>query len=312
MPISHLASLAGSLARVFLARRKRPVPHSRHLDAWLFMRAIVAEIPGDVSVWLCDESGQRHRGVYAIGLMLRNIGDLPIVPSDFVPSAPLTITVDDTAEIVDVHAVAPPDQGECVLKILGKREVQLDIECMNRGDYWEIPLYITGNPMANVSISGRIVGQVEPIDRTADEVKASLSERFTAGALFLLVVGSIPAATAAALVIQKKYGLGTFIHHPDQLPAYLSMPVALGFFTLLPVLLLSRLARYFERRKYPKGFPLYSDLEPPLLENLRGMLATALLGKKQRVSISLFDWGKPVIFPTSRKARRRSVDDWIA
>ena len=312
MPIAHIASLATSIARALLSRRKRPLPPDRHLEAKLFMRAIVAEIPGDVAVWLCDESGQRHRGVYAVGLLLRNVGELPIIPGDFVPSAPLKIAVDDTAEIVDVHAVAPIDQGECALTVLSKREVRLDIECMNRGDYWQVPLYITGNPMAQVSITGRIIGQVEPIDRTADEAKASLSERFTAGTLFLLAVGSIPAATAAALVIHHRYGLGSFIHHPERLPAYLSTPVALGFLMFAPLLVFSQLARYLERRKYPKGFPLYSDLEPPLLENLRGMLATALLGKKQRVSISLFDWGKPVIFPTNHKARRRTVDDWIA
>ncbi|MBW9105489.1 hypothetical protein [Paraburkholderia phenoliruptrix] len=60
---------------------------------------------------------QIGNGVYAIGLMLRNIGDLPILPGDFVPSGPLKIAVDHSAEIVDVHAVAPPNQGKCVLKI---------------------------------------------------------------------------------------------------------------------------------------------------------------------------------------------------
>ena len=246
-----------------------------------------------------------------IGLMLRNVGDLPIVPGDFVPSAPLKISVDDTAEIVDVRALAPPNQGECTLTLVSKREVQLDIECMNRGDYWQVPLFIAGNPMATVSITGRIVGQVEPIDHTADEVKASVSERSIAGILFLLAVGAIPAASAATVVIQQKYGLAALIHHPEQLPFYLWMPVAMGFGWFVPLLIVSRIARHFERRKYPKGFPLYSDLEPPLLENLRGMLATAFLGKKQRVSASMFDWGKPVIFSSKGKARRRTVDDWI-
>lgn len=46
-------------------------PYKR-LEARLIMRGIVCELPDDISCYLCDDSGTRHKGVYVIGLLIWN------------------------------------------------------------------------------------------------------------------------------------------------------------------------------------------------------------------------------------------------
>ncbi|ELX13603.1 hypothetical protein Jab_1c22390 [Janthinobacterium sp. HH01] len=60
----------------------------------------------------------------------------------------------------------------------------------------------------------------------------------------------------------------------------------------------------------PARLPLHADFEPPLLENIKGMILTVFTAKKQRLSTSMFDWAKPVIV-TRKKNKRLRVDDWM-
>ncbi len=79
---------------------------------------------------------------------------------------------------------------------------------------------------------------------------------------------------------------------------------------IIIMFLISRFFYWVERRKYPESYPMMADLEPPLLENMRGLVKTVFLGEKQRLSTSLFNWGEPVIV-TSKKLRRFTTDDWF-
>jgi hypothetical protein len=40
------------------------------------------------------------------------------------------------------------------------------------------------------------------------------------------------------------------------------------------------------------------------------MFRTVFFAKKQRVSTSLFSWGKQIIIP-GKRAKRRTIDDWV-
>ncbi|HKT96491.1 MAG TPA: hypothetical protein VJS30_08155 [Paraburkholderia sp.] len=110
--------------------------------------------------------------------------------------------------------------------------------------------------------------------------------------------------------ILKTYGLHALIHQSDAIPQYLMASFILGSMIIF-LFIFSRAMNWIERRKYPDGYPLHADLEPPLIENVRGMCKTLFKGEKIRISTSLFDWGKPILMP-AKKVRRRTVNDWIA
>jgi len=46
------------------------------------MRGIVSELPNDIPFHICDENGTRHKGIYAIGLLIWNKGNQPVTHSD--------------------------------------------------------------------------------------------------------------------------------------------------------------------------------------------------------------------------------------
>lgn len=302
-PITALIRLISALLG-----RKPSLPHKR-LEARLLLRGIVAEIPQELPFHIVDEEGNRHRGIYVIGLLIWNKGNQPIVQSDLTPTAPLQVEVGADSTLVSARTVPFEDQTVCAATMTNPTTIRIDFDCINPNEYLIVPLFLTGNPMTEVKVTGRIIGQDSPIDHTAAEVKAPFLERLAVLIMLLMVINMLPGTFIAGAYLFMDYGLDVMWHKPESLPTYLTLPFMMGVM-MLCMFIFSRVMYWFERRNYPQGYPLHADLEPPLLENIKGMLGTIFKGTKHRISTSLFDWGKPILL-TGKKARRRSVDDWI-
>lgn len=310
MTLGEFLSPVTALVRLIAALlgRKPNLPHKR-LEARLLLRGIVAEIPEELPFRLCDEEGNRHRGVYIIGMLIWNKGNQPVVQSDLTPSAPLQIQVGDDCTLVSAKTVPYEDQTDCAAIITSPTTVRIDFDCINPNEYLIVPIFVTGNAMTEVKVIGRIIGQDSPIDHTAEEVRAPFLERLSMLICLLLVLNTLPGFFIAGAFLLRDYGLDVIWHTPEILPTYLTLPFTMGAMTL-SMFTISRVMYWVERRNYPQGYPLRADLEPPLLDNIKAMLSTVFKGKKHRISTSLFDWGKPILL-TGKKAKRRSVDDWI-
>lgn len=304
--ISPLAALFRLVANFFGRRRDEP---TKRLEARLLLRGIVAEIPEELPFYLCDEEGNRHRGVYVIGVILWNKGTQPITQADILPSSKLQVVVGNDATLVNAKIIPIEEQTDCSVTVVDEKTLQINFDCINQNEYLVIPIFCTGNPMTEVKVTGRIIGQEIPVDQTAAEVRATFLERLSVLVLLLILINTLPGLLIAGGYIFHNYGLSAVVHNPDSIPAYLVMPFAMGVMIAF-MFVFSRIMYWVERKKYPEGYPLYADLEPPLLENIKGMLRTVLKGEKHRISISIFDWGKPILL-TGKKAKRRTVGDWI-
>lgn len=304
--LSPLISIVRFIFSIFGFGHRGP---SKRLEARLMMRGIIAELPDYVPFYICDETGERHKGIYVIGLLIWNKGNLPITHSDLIPSASLEVKIGADATLVGTLTVPEEEQTVCTATAVNANTVAISFDCINPKEYIVVTLCITGNPRTDVQITGRIIGQESPIDQTAVEVKASIGERSAAFLVLASVINALPGFIIGGWFIVTDYGLSTLWHNSNSIPSYLIVPFGMGAIFLF-LFIYSRIMYWLERRKYPEGYPLYADLEPPLLENMRGMWRTLFHGKKQRISVSLFDWGKPVLMP-SKKVRRRTVNDWI-
>lgn len=310
MTLGEILSPLTTLFRVARSIFGRGSNHpNKRLEARLIMREIVSELPEDIPFYICDGSGARHKGVYAIGLSIWNRGSLPVTHADLISSSSLEVKIGADASLVGARTLPVEDQTVCSTTIVNQNTLSITFDCINPKEYLVVPIFVTGNPMTEIKITGRIIGQESPIDHTAEEVKASTGERILNFFILALIVCALPGFLIGGWLILKDYGLSTLRNNPDSIPTYLRLPFSMGAM-LLFMFVFSRIMYWNERRQRPEGYPLYADLEPPLHENIQGMIRTVFQGKKQRVSVSLFDWGKPILMP-NKKIKRRTVDDWI-
>jgi hypothetical protein len=311
MTLSEALAPIGGLLRIVAAiLGKAPAVPAKNLTAHIHMRGIVAELPTDFPLKIVDDLGHGHRGVYALSLLIRNRGSEEILPSSFLENAPLRIVLDDDAYIIKANCFSNDDELICFADKLDERTVSIDFDCINPSDFIKLVIFHGGKAMTNVRVTGRIVGQEASIDQTAEEARAGTSERMGALAVLLAMLNTVTGFPLSLWLIHRYHGLAELFNTPSPIPFYLFLPTGLGIW-VVSMLILSRVDYRLERRKYPKGLPLRSDLEPPLWEWMKGLARTAFLAKKQRLSTSLFSRGQPVIF-NPKKSRRFTVDDWLA
>ncbi|XZT90504.1 hypothetical protein ACT4Y5_07810 [Acinetobacter baumannii] len=308
MTWSDIFSPLIALIRLILSIFKKDSHHpSKRLQARLIMRGRVAELPDDIPFHICDENGVRYKGVYVIGLLIWNKGNQPVVASDF--TAALEVQIGDGATLIGSRLIAAEEATDCSTTLISSNRLSISFDCINPNEYLIVPIFVTGNPWVEVNISGRIIGQAEPIDHTAEEVRASGTERLACLFMLILILNMIPGLLIGGWFIWRDYGLSALWAHNESVPYYLELPFLAGLMISI-LFVASRIFYWIEKRHYPADYPLSSDLEPPLLENICGMLRTVFLGKKQRISMSIFNRGEPVLMP-NRKVKKRSVNDWI-
>ncbi|MEZ2586683.1 hypothetical protein [Kluyvera intermedia] len=309
MSFGEIVSPLSSLLRLILTLGKKNIRPERQLEARLIGRAIVAELPEDIPFYIATEDGSREKGIYVIGLLIWNRGTLPVVENDFLPTSPLIVKVSNKAKIVGSRIMAIEDEVHCSCQQLNDQQLQIHFDCLNSEEYLVIPLFVTGDPYVNVELSGRIIGQSHPIDHTAAEVKASVTERLASLMALIFVLNMLPGFFIGGALIIKEYGLRVFMNDFDTVSRWYSTPFSLGAAAIF-MFLLSRIANWFERRAYPEGYPLNADLEPPLHKSIIGLYKCIFHGEKIRLSASIFSWGQPIIMP-KKNVRRRSINDWI-
>lgn len=313
MPTATLAGLLSpllSVARFVLSLfRRSPAGPIKLFEARLVMRGIVAEIPDDISLYLCDENGTRHKGVYAIGLLLWNKGNQPITPSDFTEAGPLRVKTGADATIVSARLITLEEATDCRTSVVDDHTLAVTFDCVNPGEYLVLTVFVTGDHNASLEVTGRIIGQEKPIDQLAAEVRASWLDRAVAFVLLGLLLNALPGFFIGGGFIWYRYGLSALWTPDNHVPLWLMASFIAGAMIVV-AFLNSRLFYWVERRKYPESYPTMADLEPPLLDNIRGLLRTLFRGKKQRLSSSLFSFGEPVIV-SSKKMRKFTTDDWF-
>ncbi|MBV6695182.1 hypothetical protein [Serratia quinivorans] len=309
MSLGEIVSPLSSLLRLILTlgqKKKRP---ERQLEARLITRGIVAELPEDIPFYITAEDGTREKGIYVIGLLIWNRGTLPVVENDFLPTSPLIVKISDKAKFVGSRILAVEDEVRCSCQQLNDQQLQIHFDCLNSEEYLVIPLFVTGNPYVNIELSGRIIGQSHPIDHTAAEVKASVPERLASLMVLIFVLNMLPGFFISGALIIKEYGLRVFMNDFESISRWYSMPFAFGAIAIF-MFLFSRIVYWFERRTYPDGYPLESDLEPPLYKSIIGLCKCVFQGKKIRLSTSIFSWGQPIIM-SAKRVRRRRINDWV-
>jgi hypothetical protein len=273
------------------------------------MRGVLTELPTDFPLKIVDEFGDYHNGVYTLSLLIRNQGSEEILPSSFLEGSPLRVVLDEDAYIIKAHCFANDDELICSADKLDEHTLEVGFDCINPSDFIKLVIFHSGKAIPSVRVTGRIVGQEESIDQTAEEVRADPSERLLAFSALAAMLNIVTGFPLSLWLIHRDYGLSALFNPPTPVPAYLFIPATFGYM-VLALFIWSRIGRWLERRKYPDGFPLSSDFEPPAWEGVKAHARTAFFGKKQRLSSSLFSWGEPVIF-SSKKSRRHTVDDWL-
>jgi hypothetical protein len=312
MTIGQFLSPATSALRfitsLLTARGRRTITAHKCLEAHLIDRGIVAELPDYLPFHISDDDGNRYDGIYAIGMHIWNRGLQAVTHGDFTLESPLRVSVGKGANLAKIRVICPKDDTIVSTESVDENNVTINFDFLNPGEYLLALLFVTGNPNVDVSVTGRIIGQSGPIDHTAAEVRATPTERLSCLFVLILILNAIPGLFIGGYLIIKRYGWKE-LQHLDTAPSYLTAPFFLGAMVTI-MFITSRIMYWREREKYPDGYPLYADLEPPLLENIKGMLKTIFQAKKQRISLSIFDWGRPILMP-SKKTKRPTIDDWF-
>jgi hypothetical protein len=305
--VSSGLGLVGRLLAALL--RRAP---AKRLEASILGRGIVAEVPFDAPCVLLDrEANELRNGVYVLVVRLWNRGAQPVHAADFASSAPLRIQLDSSVRTLAASAVSAVEGFEVDARLDVNGSVLVDHEGFGPGDDAVISVYYTGADLqAPVNVQGRIVGQTTPLDCTHNEGRASSGERLAAAAVLTLLLNALPGFFIGGFLIWRDYGLLALWSSPERLPWYLIAPFSLGTF-VLSLAVFVQLQRWFERRQHPKGYPLDVDIEPPFIENVKGLVMMALTGRRFRISNSFFSAGQPLL-ATRKPIKQRSVRDWMA
>ena len=299
----------GAIKAVFSFFGGRAETPMKRLEAHLVDRGIIAELPYSIPLQIVDGNNVPHKAIYILAIVIWNRGKLAITPDDFVPSAPLQLKLGSDASLVHVKHLAADEQLKVKIEQIDSQRAQVSFDCLNPNHWMILPLIYTGNPRADVSLTGRIIGQDGPIDQTALEVRARPKERIAAALALLFLANAVIGTPISGWMIQDRVGLLAFVKDPYIVSRPLSAVFCLGITAFL-IAGLQRAMNWHERRQFPEGYPFLSDVEPKFWASVKGLWATLYKAKKQRISTSLFDWGKPVLF-TDKHIKRRSVDDWV-
>jgi hypothetical protein len=310
MSLPDANAITGALGRV-LAALVRKVEPKKRLEVRVWERGIVAEVPYSAPCRLIDLDGAEIRdGVYIVQFLIWNWGTKAILSEDTPPSDQLKIEFAAGARVLEAYVLGPLD-----VPVVGARKnsdsvVDITHQGINPNDYAIIGVYVTGtNPLAEVKVHGRVLGQDYPIDRTELERRASWFERLAWSIILLSFTFSIPVLALTAFLIVRNYGWPALWDGTkgNSMPLYL----AYGWSMMISGLTAFGLLRRWVRRKIqPEGLPLMDDTEPPLLESIQATLKMIFTGRRLRVSASIFSKGQRFM-PSGKLTPRRTVDDWI-
>lgn len=307
MDLASTSSAVGVISRLLALLRRKP---GKRLEATVLGRGIVAEVPFDEPYRLVDLEGRElDAGVYVLVLRLWNRGGLPIFASDIPPSAPLQIALDPGVRVIAVRTISTVKSFVCDVTADSSNVYRLEPEGFSPGDDMNIAIYYSGNQInPDVKVHGRIIGQSTAIDLTHLEHRASVGERVACLLLLVWIIGSLPALLVSGFLIWHDYGWHSFLDM-RHLPHVLSSSFAFGL-TFLAFALMTTCFRWLERRRQPRGYPLDTDLDPPVWSTIWSMIKTVATGRKIRISASLFSLGQPLPM-TRKKPDKRSPRDWI-
>jgi hypothetical protein len=256
------------IRRIFSSRGKQ----DKHLTIETTRRLIVAEDLEHCPFSIMDGDGKPIYNCYLIEFRIWNKGKDVIRDQDISKSEHFILEISSGARVLGSPFLSrDPDNIGLSISELENGKFKIDFEFINADEWLEIGFYVTGNPNARVSASGRIAGQKSTgFDVSIDDGKASFGERLyslCAIVHIILIPISLGIGITWLFLLLHDYPLQTLWSEPEHIPKTL---VYLFIFGLsLPILyLIYFVLLWIARKRHPATYPLSVDCQPKAIENL--------------------------------------------
>ncbi|WP_426339726.1 hypothetical protein ACN9MZ_26095 [Pseudoduganella sp. S-14] len=240
--------------------------------------------------------------VYFVSLRFWNKGTRPLLAEHISKDAPIRIHFGDEVRVLGTRDRKCKQEIQLALNQVDDKVYEIGFDGLNADEWFEYGFFVTGDSRAPVEVTGRLFGQKRGLARTSRENDAPLSERianFTAVAIF---AGGLMAMVASAAIITTMYSWSTVAsaftpRFATELPWWLEAMFIWGLFVCLLIGGFS-VQEMVNKRKHPGDYPDVTDYKPTESQNLLAFWTTAISGKRQVVSASIYDYGK-IVTPVS-------------
>jgi hypothetical protein len=229
-------------------------------------RAIIFEDSENLPFSIKDEDGNSIYNCYCFVFRIWNKGGKDVRSQDISKSKPIILEIGSEARVLGQPFASRDDIGLNIFN-LENGKFKVDFDFINSDEWVEIYFYVTGNPNARVSASGRIAGQNSPeFHVSIDDGRASLDERLSA-LLFIILIVSSPISFVTGFIwllrILYDYPIQTLWLEPEHIPKSLIYSLIYGL--MLPVVyLISFMSLRIARRNHPKNYHLEVDYPKPI------------------------------------------------
>jgi hypothetical protein len=280
------------IRKIILSRSKK----DKHLTIETIRRVIVLEDLEDLPFSIKDEDGNPIYNCYLIQFRIWNKGKEVIRGQDISQSEPFTLEISNGARVLgSPFTYRDPDDIGLKISDLENGRFKVDFDFINSDEWLEICFYVTGNPNAKVSASGRVAGQKSPeFHVSIDDGRASLGERLISLFVilfFILQPTSLIIGCVWLLQLLYDYSLQGLFSEPDHIPENLVMLLFFG--SIIPIIyIFYSVALSIERKRHPKNYQLMVDYEPKPIQSFLSYWNTFLKGKKYLSSNSSYNYGE--------------------
>jgi hypothetical protein len=280
------------IRNIILSRSKK----YKHLTIETTRRVIILEDLEDLPFSVKDEYGNSIYNCYLIQFRIWNKGKEVIRGQDISQSEPFTLKISDGARVLGSPFTSrDPDNIGLTISDLENGKFKIDFDFINSDEWLEICFYVTGNPNAKVSASGRVAGQKSPeFHVSIDDGRASIGERLIS--LFVILFFILqPIALGIGFIwllrLLQDYSLQSLFLEPNRVPENLFMLLFFG--SIIPIIyIFYSVALSIERKRHPKNYPLVVDYEPKPIQSLLSYWNTFLKSKKYLSSNSSYNYGE--------------------
>jgi hypothetical protein len=269
----------------------------KHLTIETTRRGIILEHLENLPFSIIDDDGNSIYNCYSIQFRIWNKGKEVIRGQDISQSEPFILEISNGARVLGSPFIVfrDPDDIGLTISDLENGKFKIDFEFINSDEWLEVCFYVTGNPNAKASASGRIAGQKSPgFDVSIDDGRASLGERLYSlvGILFII---SLPMSLGIGLIwllwLLHDYSLQSLWLEPKNIPDGLFYLLVMGFsFPLMYLIYFVFL--WIARKSHPKTYPLEVDYRPKPFQHLLAYWNVFWKGKNFLISNSSYNYGE--------------------
>lgn len=293
LAIGAILAFVGRIVAIWIGKKFKN--EHFHLRGEVIGRQIVVESLPGLPFTLLDMAQRPIQNVYFIVVRFWNQGKRPILAEHVSKDAPIAICFDESVTVLGEKIEKCDDAIQVGLKNAVNNKFLVQFDCLNADEWIQCGFFVTGDPRSPVKLSGRLYGQRTGFDLTNKENQASWGDRIASIFAVTFVLGGFVALCAALWIAGAYYSwpefLLAFVHRPSSpYPWWLEGLFVWGF-TVTYMCVAYWLITKSDKRKHPKDYPSRYDHEPNQTQNMMAFLTTAVRGKKQMVSTSIYDYG---------------------